>query len=93
MTTVEQKIVRAADLAGLADEYSQFAAKAADLKREHEFLHGVILTDAEWKEMVKRNIEVYLKDHIYLTTQYFNEHGESDWHTRVMANLTQFLAN
>lgn len=90
--TLEEKIVRAADLAGLAEPYEKFREKAGALLHEFEFLYGRRLTQVEWKEMVVKNLSIYLKQHIQLTADYYSAAGTSDWHDRVNENLRRFLA-
>jgi len=59
-TSNEEKVVRAADLAGLASNYETFRANAEKLHREHEMLTGQKVTWAEWKASVKETISFYL---------------------------------
>ncbi len=88
---LEEKIVRAADLAGLADPYEKFFQKSERLLMEHVRLHKDRPTQIQWKEMVALNLMYYLRQHIQLTGDYYNSAGDSDWHKRVDDNLNQFL--
>ena len=57
---LEEKIARAADLAGLAIDYETFKENAIKLKDEHELLTGSRISWEDWKIGVKNIIEFYL---------------------------------
>jgi len=89
--TIEQKVLRAADLAGLAGPYEEFAANSNLLKREQEYLQARQITDDEWKETVRQLIEFYLSQDIVLTPEHNDEDGVSIFHSRAQTNLDRFL--
>ena len=92
-TTVEQKILRAADLAGLAGSYDDFLANAELLKQEFAQLNNHQLTDHQWKQMTSQLIEFYLSQDIKLTPEHDDADGQSIFHVKVKANLARFLAS
>jgi len=87
--TTEQKAVRAADLAGLAANYSVFRANAERLRVEWEMLSGGSVTWLTWVPRVINALELYLRQHIHLTRYYMDEDGRSVFHTRALRNLQQ----
>ena len=93
--TVEQKIVRAADLAGLMSDYRTFRENTLALKREYEFFTGKRVTEAIWKEQLKelRNtMNFYLSQDINLTAEHDDpKTGESIFHRNLKRNFARFL--
>lgn len=87
--TTEQKAVRAADLAGLAADYTTFRDNTTRLKLEHELLTGNQLAWSEWARRADDAVRYYLSQEIRLTSYYTNEHGESAFHAAVLGNLRQ----
>jgi len=85
--TAEQKAVRAADLMGMAADYSVFRRNAERLKTEHEMLSGATVSWSDWVARVSNVIEIYLQQEIRLTTDFYNLTGESWFHSRVRRNL------
>ena len=90
--TVEQKVLRAADLSGLAGPYEEFVANNKLLKQEQEHLQDRQIDNDEWKEVVKNLIEFYLSQDIQLTPEHNDEDGVSIFHQRAQENLNRFLA-
>jgi len=89
--TVEEMIIRASDLAGLAGSYEKFYDANQRLKKETEMLTGKKISNIEWKEMSEKIINFYLSQDIHLTNNYNNNRGESIFHTQVRANLNRLL--
>lgn len=89
----EAKAVRAADLSGLAADYAVFKENAEKLRVEHELLAGDKVAWPAWKHRVLENVELYLQEDMHLTGDYYDERGESVFHKRTRANLTQLLAD
>lgn len=87
-TTTEQKILRAADLLGLAGPYEQFRVNAKNLEEESIHLYG----KEKGKEMTRQIITAYIAQDIYLTTKHDDEFGESVFHKKAQENLTRYLA-
>ncbi|MGR8921215.1 MAG: hypothetical protein ACU85V_16490, partial [Gammaproteobacteria bacterium] len=85
--SAEQKAVRAADLSGMAADYPDFLVKSLNLKREFELLHGRELSWPEWQENSREVLGFYLGQEIRLTSYFYNDSGESDFHTAVRRNL------
>lgn len=88
--TTEEKVVRAADLAGLASDYETFKENSMTLREEHERLHDEELTDTEWISMMRSTIEQYLTQDIRLTPEH-SEDGVSRFHTAARENLERFI--
>lgn len=90
-TTVEEKIVRAADLDSLASTYNEFLTANRQLKAEFELLQGEKLTWTEWKEMTRTAVTFYLGQDIRLTSAYADHNGHSIFHQGARENLERFL--
>lgn len=89
--TSEEKIVRAADLAGLAGSYREFLDNSIRLKKEWEMFSKKKISWDEWKEKTKKVIDFYLMQNIQLTKYFRNKKGESIFHLRAKKNLNKFL--
>ncbi|MFA5987019.1 MAG: hypothetical protein WC819_06775 [Parcubacteria group bacterium] len=90
-STLEEKIVRASDLVGLAGTYEQFKENAIKLKAEAEIISGRTIAWEEWKKSVESIITFYLKQNIKLTECYKDEDGGSRFHNRTKRNLEKFM--
>ena len=88
---VEEKIVRAADLVGLAGEYDQFRKNAIKLKEESEIISGNKISWEDWKRGVEDIIGFYLKQDIRLTECYKDKDGGSIFHNKTKKNLEKFM--
>ena len=87
--TPEQKAVRAADLAGMADSYSFFLINNLRLKAEYELLNNSILSWDSWKKASTSLVEEFVSSEICLT-DYFQKRGEtSPFEDAVRKNLTE----
>lgn len=82
--TNEAKLVRAADLRNLMQDYGTFRANTEALRREHAVLHDDELPADEWVEQVTGTVEHFLDQEIRLTP------GEDGFHERARANLERF---
>lgn len=87
--TAEQKVVRAADLAGLAADFATFRCNTERLKQEYELLTGSQLTWLEWRHRADDVIQYYLGQEIRLTSYFASVNGESAFHTAVRENLSR----
>ena len=87
--TSEQKLVRAADLAGLSSPYPKFYRNTIDLWTEYNLLNDTISWE-QWQQMVEDSIQHYLSQEIRLTSYYCNADGASSFHLATQANLQQF---
>jgi predicted metal-dependent HD superfamily phosphohydrolase len=90
--TPEQKAVRAADLAGLAANYSVFRTNAERLRVEWELLSGESVDWARWVPRVIRALELYLCQRIHLTRYFMDHHGRSVFHQRALLNLQRLAS-
>lgn len=91
-TTTEEHAVRAADLSGLAAEYSVFRHNTELLKQEYEILYGQPVTWDEWRKRATNIIELYLSQEFRLTQYYSGQPGQSPFHQKVKQNLLQLNA-
>jgi predicted metal-dependent HD superfamily phosphohydrolase len=66
-TSIEDKAVRAADLAGLASDYENFRSDVEKLRQEDEILTGRKVAWDAWKTSVEETIRFYLSQEIRLT--------------------------
>ena len=89
--TNEEKIVRAADLAGMVGDYQTFLKNTLLLKKEAELFEQRKIPIRKWKEKTRAIIEFYLSQDIRLTSHYSDNEGNSVFHTRARANLERFL--
>lgn len=90
--TVEQKAVRAADLSGMADPYEQFLVKSLKLKRELEYLGGTVVSWHQWQLNSRDVLNHYMSQDIRLTSYFYNDSGESEFHAQVRENLRRLMA-
>lgn len=89
--TNEEKLLRAADLSGLAGKYKDFIANTKKLKEEFEIIHNKKISWAEWKKSTAKLINFYLRQDIRLTLHYQTQNGGSHFHSQARANLRRFL--
>lgn len=82
--TNEAKLVRAADLRNLMQDYATFLENTEALRREHRVLHGEELETDAWVEQVTGTIEHFLDQDIQLTP------AEDGFHKRARSNLERF---
>ncbi|MGR8918670.1 MAG: hypothetical protein ACU85V_03550, partial [Gammaproteobacteria bacterium] len=54
--------------------------------------HGRELSWPEWQENSREVLGFYLGQEIRLTSYFYNDSGESDFHTAVRRNLDRLLA-
>ncbi|XLQ20704.1 MAG: hypothetical protein ACKUBY_02930 [Candidatus Moraniibacteriota bacterium] len=88
---LEEKIVRAADLVGLAGDYEQFRKNAVKLREEAEIISGNKISWEDWKKSVEVIIGFYLKQDIKLTECYMDKDGKSIFHNEAKKNLEIFM--
>jgi len=91
-TTTEENAVRAADLSGLAAEYSVFRRNTELLKQEFEFLYGQKVGWEQWRERATTIIGGYLSQELRLTHFYSGQPGQSPFHKKIKQNLLQLNA-
>jgi len=89
--SVEEKIVRAADLSGLASGYGEFLENNRKLKKEAELSEGGSVPWSYWKEGTSRVVNFYLSQDIRLTKEHDDRDGNSIFHVRAKDNLDKFL--
>jgi len=90
---VEQKVVRAADLAGLAADFETFRTNAQALRTEVRILYGEEIPWRDWVERVCARLEFYLGQDIHLTDHYFGPDGRSAFHSALSDNLARLRAD
>ncbi len=91
-TTTEENAVRAADLSGLAADYSVFRQNTLLLKQEFEFLCGQKVGWEQWIERATTIIGGYLRQELQLTQFYSGQPGHSPFHKKIKQNLLQLNA-
>ena len=91
-TTTEENAVRAADLSGLAAEYTVFRSNTVLLKQEFEILHGQEVGWEQWIERATTIIGGYLSQELRLTQFYSGQPGHSPFHKKIQQNLLQLNA-
>ena len=91
--TVEQKIVRAADLAELAADYTRFRINSEALRTEAGLLSGKEVSPVAWRTGSISVIVAYLAQDIHLTGQHDAPDGVSDFHRKAVVNLGRYLAD
>lgn len=85
--TNESKALRAADLAGLAADYAAFKRDSLRLRDEHEMLARVRVPWPQWREQVAARAELFLRQDLELTRDYFDAEGRSVFHRKARDNL------
>lgn len=85
--TVEEKILRAADLREMSASYNEFRANSLKLKHEAELRRGVTID--LWSSTVSqcKYLQLYLWRMIELTPDALDSDGRSVWHTIAMRNI------
>ena len=87
----EDRAVRAADLAGLAADYRVFKQNTVDLKNELAMMSGKSISWDQWKKIAAERIELFLREELYLTSDYYNDQGESKFHQNTRNNIQKLL--
>ena len=89
----EDKAVRAADLSGLAAGYDVFKLNAVRLMDEHKLMTGETVSWEDWKQGVKENLELFLREELKLTSDYYDEDGNSIFHVKTRENILKLLSD
>lgn len=89
----EDKAVRAADLDGLAADYTVFKSNAIKLRKEAEYLTGAVLPWEEYTRQVSHILNEFLKEELKLTKDYYDECGKSLFHQKAQANISRLLSD
>lgn len=92
-TSIEDKIVRAADLSELAADYQVFKKNTLNLKSELETFSNRKVSWDEWKQSAVNTVELFLREEMHVTGDYFDENGVSVFHKNARANLKKLLAD
>ena len=89
--TLEERIVRAADLYQLAADYAVFRENSERLRQEAALLSGREQSDGEWRERVERIVGSYAAEDLDLGP-YFRDRGSGDsFPERIRENLRRYL--
>lgn len=83
----EDKAVRASDLSGLAADYDVFKTNAVRLMQEQELMSGECPDWEVYKQNVTHTVELFLREELALTSDYYDEEGNSVFHVRARKNL------
>ena len=87
--SIEEKIVRAADVADMIS-YKNFLKNDEKLIKEYEKLHNVKVDINKWKKTQEKIIKQYLRQRIKLSKNYYNRYSKSNFHERVKRNLEKY---
>lgn len=90
--TIEEKIIRAADLHGLGASYAEFRSGTDKLHREAAIRSGVVLPLNEFIDRQFGYLKLFVWPMLELTPDARDERGGSSWHTRTIANLARIAA-
>jgi predicted metal-dependent HD superfamily phosphohydrolase len=91
--TNEDKIVRLADLSQLAADYKTFKQNTLDLKKELELQWNKSVTWDEWKEMAVDRVSLFLREEMGVTSDYYDNEGESYFKKNTSTNLQLLIAD
>jgi predicted metal-dependent HD superfamily phosphohydrolase len=89
----ESKAVRAADLAGLAADYQMFKRNSLRLKQEHELMFRTRISWPDWRRQAAERCELFLRQELDLTRDYFDADGQSVFHLRTRENLRRLKSD
>ena len=89
----EDIAVRAADLSGMGSDYEFFKENAIKLKRESEMMSDTHVSWKEWKHAAIERIELFLREELELTNDYYDAEGDSIFHKRVRKNLKTLMSD
>ena len=91
-TTNEQRLVRAADLSGIAAPYDVFLANSVNLKAEYELLNGVSIRWSDWVEEVCKTVEFYISREIGITPYFTCVDGDCEFNSAARRNLARLAS-
>lgn len=91
--TVEDRIVRRADISGMASGYDQFRADTVNLKQELEILSGQPVSWNEWKKQASERINLFLREDTGLVHDDYDSDGEPVFLRRVRNNIDAMMAD
>ena len=89
----EDKLVRLADLSGMAADYPRFKADTLALKCEAEMLNGGRIGWEEWKAQAGTRINEYLQQDLDLLSDYYDADGNSIFRRKVQDNVDRLKAD
>jgi predicted metal-dependent HD superfamily phosphohydrolase len=89
--TLEQQIVRAADLKDIGGAWETFKTNSINLKEEAEYLSGKQITQGAWNTGTCQIIGYYLSQDINITSGYYDTDGTSTWHRQAANNLARYV--
>ena len=87
----EEKVVKSADLSGVAADYEAFRSVSIRLKKEAEIFAGRELAWDTWARQACERLELFLYEDLHLTSDYFDEDGNSVFHLRARENMRRLL--
>lgn len=89
----EDKAVRASDLSGFTADYGVFKLNSVRLWEEQKLLRGNSISWEDWIPGVKVTLELFLREDLELTNDYYNEDGDSVFHIQTRENIKTLLAD
>lgn len=87
--TLEEEIVRGADISGMAAPYPDFLNMSIAIKNEQEFFIGLEIDWAQWVLGSEANLSIYLNEKITCGNLFSNSSGPSLFTRRLTANINQ----
>ncbi len=89
----EDKAVRASDLSGLAADYDVFKLNAIKLREEQAMMLGQSPDWSTYVASVRDTVRLFLREELGLTSDYFDENGNSVFHAKVEENIQILLSD
>ena len=88
--SINENIVRAADLSGLASSYSYFKSKSIALYKEREYMTGKAISWEEYKDEVYEIINNFVQFRIELDLDMYSD-GNTVFRQKVFNNLDKLM--
>ncbi len=83
----EDKVVKAADLAGLAADFDFFLKNTVRLRAEYEMFNQSEIEWEHWKQLAIDRLRIFIEDEMELTDEEFDENGNSLFKLAVAENI------
>ena len=87
----EDKVVRMSDISNLGSDYKEFKLNTVRLMEEHQLMKNVTVEWEAWKNSAKKTLELVLRESMDVTSDYYDEDGNSVFHATAMENLAKLL--
>ena len=87
----EDKAVRMSDISNLGADYQEFKLNTVRLMEEHALMKSVSVNWEDWKNSARDTLQLVLREEMDLTSDYYDEDGNSVFHAKAMENLATLL--